>query len=48
MGAGVTQVISQVVHTVQPAVAIPASEGRNHSMGEWVGESHDLWFIGIE
>lgn len=34
--ANVTQVVSQVIDTVQSVVAIPAGKGRNHFAGEWV------------
>jgi len=43
--ADVAQVVSQVIHTVQSAVAIPASEVPNHLAGEWVGESRNAWVI---
>lgn len=39
--ASVTQVVPQVVHRVQLAVAIPASEVRKHFAGEWMGETRN-------
>jgi len=41
--ADVTQVISQVVDTVQSTVAIPAGKGRNHLAGEWMDEARNTW-----
>jgi len=33
----VTQMVSQIIDAVQSAAAIPASKGRDHFTGEWVG-----------
>lgn len=41
--ADVTQVISQVVDTVQSTVAVPAGKGRNHLAGEWMDEARNTW-----
>jgi len=46
--ADVTQVVSQVIHAVQLAVAIPASEVRDHLAGEWVGEARNSWLIEVK
>ena len=41
------QMVFQVVHSTQSAVAIPASEGSDHITGEWVDEARNIWLIGI-
>ena len=43
-----TQMVSQVIHTVQSAVTIPASKGRDHFAGEWMVKARNTWLIRIE
>ena len=46
--ADVTEVVSQVIHAVQTAVTIPASEICDHLAGEWMGEASNVWLVGVE